>query len=359
VRKEARLLLQKASNSILLAVEHFNRPWDRGRTEAVLIFLDHSFEMLLKAAILHRGGRIRERRAKETIGFDACVRKGLSDGAIKFLSDEQAITLQVINAIRDAAQHHLVDLTEVQLYFHTQAGLTLFADLLKKVFSLSLATQMPERVLPVSTQLPKDLQALMGDEVRAIRDLLAPGRRKRVEAQSRARALAIFEGAVRGIRTQPGAGELNRILQRIGEGKSWNHIFPGVASLRLDATGDGVPIQLRISKKEGVPIHLVPEGTPGTAVVAVKRVDELGFYTLGLKQVAEKVNVSLSRTLAVVRHLKLQEDDEYFKEFKIGKTAFKRYSVKAVDRIRAELPGLDLQAIWREHGVKRARRREP
>lgn len=45
----------------------------------MLIFLDHSFEMLLKAAILHKGGKIRERRAKNTLGFDACVRRGLSD----------------------------------------------------------------------------------------------------------------------------------------------------------------------------------------------------------------------------------------------------------------------------------------
>ena len=48
---------------------HFNRPWDRGRTEAVLILLDHSFEMLLKAAIRHRQGKIRRPREKQTIGL--------------------------------------------------------------------------------------------------------------------------------------------------------------------------------------------------------------------------------------------------------------------------------------------------
>ena len=44
-------------------------------------------EMLMKAAILHGGGRIREKRAKETIGFDACVRRSLSDGKIKDLKE--------------------------------------------------------------------------------------------------------------------------------------------------------------------------------------------------------------------------------------------------------------------------------
>ena len=61
----------------------------------------------MKAAILHSGGRIREKRAKETIGFDACVRRSLNDGRIKYLSEEQALVLQTINGLRDAAQHHL------------------------------------------------------------------------------------------------------------------------------------------------------------------------------------------------------------------------------------------------------------
>ena len=85
MRKEVRLLRAKALESLVLSIELFNRPSDAGRPHSVLIFLDHAFEMLFKAAILHRGGRIREPRAKQTIGFDACVRKGLSDAKVKFL----------------------------------------------------------------------------------------------------------------------------------------------------------------------------------------------------------------------------------------------------------------------------------
>lgn len=88
MRKEVKLLKEKATNSLLLSIEHFNRPWDRGRSEAVLILLDHSFEMLLKASILHRGGRIREPREKNTIGFDACIRRALSNPTVRFLIDE-------------------------------------------------------------------------------------------------------------------------------------------------------------------------------------------------------------------------------------------------------------------------------
>lgn len=64
MKREAKLLLDKACDALVLSIELFNRPTDRGRTSGTLIQLDHSFEMLMKAAILHRGGRIREKRAK-------------------------------------------------------------------------------------------------------------------------------------------------------------------------------------------------------------------------------------------------------------------------------------------------------
>lgn len=61
MKREAKLLLQKACDSLVLSIELFNRPHDRGRVSGSLSHLDHGFEMLLKAAIQHRGGRIRER----------------------------------------------------------------------------------------------------------------------------------------------------------------------------------------------------------------------------------------------------------------------------------------------------------
>jgi hypothetical protein len=102
MKRQTKSLLEKAVDSLVLSVELFNRPHDKGRPTATLILLDHAFEMLLKAAILHKGGRIRERRAKHTIGFDACVRVALSNGDVKFLSDEQALLLQSVNGLRDA-----------------------------------------------------------------------------------------------------------------------------------------------------------------------------------------------------------------------------------------------------------------
>jgi hypothetical protein len=119
MKKEVKLLRQKATQSLILSIEIFNRPSDSGRTDGVLIFIDHAFEMLLKSIILHRGGTILEPRAKQTIGFDQSVRRGLSDATIKFLTENQALTLQMINSLRDAFQHHLLDLSEANLYIQS------------------------------------------------------------------------------------------------------------------------------------------------------------------------------------------------------------------------------------------------
>lgn len=349
MKKEARLLLGKAVDSLILSVEHFNRPWDQGRVEAVLILLDHAFEMLLKAALLHRGGEIREAKAKQTIGFDKCVRLALSDGEIKFLTPEQALLLQSINSLRDAAQHHLLDISEQHLYLQAQAGLTLFKDLLQVVFEKDLAINLPVRVLPLSTKPPMDLSALFANEVEEIKRLLQPGTRRRLEATAKARALAIMEGAIQGEMIQPSQGDLQKVCRGIQEGRSWAQIFPGVASINIVAEGHGPSIDLRITKKEGVPVQIVPEGTPGSATVAIKRVNELDYYSMSHKQIAPKIGLTGPKASAAIWRLGIQSDPECFKEIMMGKSKFQRYSKKALDKIKEDLRHLNIDEIWEQY----------
>jgi hypothetical protein len=354
IRREAKLLLKKALNSLILSVEHFNRPWDDGRVEAVLILIDHSFEMLLKAGILHKGGRIRAKRAKQTLGFDECVRVAFSNAPIKFLSEEDTLLLQTINSLRDAAQHHLIDISEHHLYIQAQAGLTLFRRLLK-----DLAISLPARVLPLSTSPPTDLATMFDTQVDEVRKLLRPGRRKQIEALAKLRSLAIIEASVQGEKLQPGEGELKTIAHQVQQGKSWEHIFPGVASINITATGQGPSLDLRITKKTGTPVTLLPEGTPGATIVAVKRVDELGFYSLGHSQLSEKVKLSPNKTSAVIALLHLQQDPECYKKVQIGKSSvFNRYSQKAITKIQEALKEKSADKIWGEYKARRAAKRK-
>lgn len=354
MKKEVRQLKNKAINALIICIDHFNRPWDQGRTEAVLILLDHAFEMLLKAGIRHRGGNIRKPREKQTIGFDACIRKSLTDNKIKFLTEEQALTLQAINGQRDAAQHYLVDLSEHQLYFYAQAGVTLFRDLHDALFDESLIVNLPERVLPVSTTAPRDLASLFDKEVGEIRQLLAPGTRRKLDAIAKARGLAVLEGAIKGDYEQPGDGELRRICDRLVKEPDWTKVFPGVASINIRAEGSGPHVQLRLCKKEGIPVQLVKEGEGGGAAVAIKRVNELDFYNLGLKQLSKKLGINQYDTQAVVWKLKLLENPDYFKEFKIGSQKYKRYSKKAFEVLKASLAESSLDETRQQYKRRRA-----
>lgn len=355
MKREARLLLEKGCDSVLLSIEFFNRPHDRGRVSSTLILLNHAFEMLLKAALVHRGGRIREARANQTIGFDTCVRRGLTAGGLKFLTEEQALLLQSINGLRDAAQHDLLEISEGQLYVHAQAGVTLFRDLLKDVFGQDLAEHLPERVLPISTSPPNNLTTLFDFEVSEIKKLLRPGRRRKIEAEARLRPLAILDAAIRGEKGQPSTGDLRRIEKELSSGKGWHDIFKGVSAIEITADPAGPGLSLRLSKKEGIPIQLVPEGTPDAAVVAVKRVNELDFYSLGAKQLAEKLGTSMPKVVAVVEYLGIRAKLDCYKEFKLGSQLHKRYSQKALEVITAALTNESVDDVWAKRSMKKAK----
>lgn len=349
MKKEVKHLYHKAIDSLTCSIELFNRPNDCARVHGVLIFIDHSFEMLLKAAILHKGGKIREKRAKETIGFSSCVRKAFSDTTIKFLNEEEVLTLQSLNGLRDAAQHYTLEMSEQYLYFQAQAGLTLFRDIVRRVFDIELKTELPVRVLPLSTTPPVDIQAFFNTEVEEIRNLLQPNSRKKLEAIEKLRALTIMENSIQGNESQPSNAELKNIARKLNKGSTWNQVFPGVSTLTFTTNGYGPSLDLRIVKQEGIPVTVVPEGTPGAAVVAIKRVNELDFYNLGRDQLAKKLNHSGPKTTAAIQVFKVKDDPECFKQIKIGNVRFDRYSQKAIDKLTTGLAKKPIDEVWKEY----------
>ena len=111
--------------------------------------------------------------------------------------------------------------------------------------------------------------------------------------------------------------------------------------------GNGIDISVRITKREGPAFHIVPEGTPGASTVAVRRVNELDFYNLGANQLAERVDLTVPKLLAAVSHLGIQDDPDCFKEITIGSAHHKRYSQRAIARIRECLTSESIDEIWK------------
>ena len=346
MRRETRHLLTKAVDSLVLSVEHYNRPSNRGRLDSVLILLDHAFEMLLKAAIIQRGGKIRKPGENSTITFKECLRKASSEEGVQFLTDDQELQLRALNSLRDAAQHYLLELSEQHFYIHVQAGFTLFRHVYSSVFDKELNAQLPARVLPLSTMPPADILTVFEEETEEIQRLLKPGRRQQVEARSKLRGLAIVDRAIHGEDRQPTDGELSEYRDSVTSGKEWHDVFPGVSTIQFTATGTGPSLDLRISKRKGIPTNLVSEGTPGTTIVAVHKVDALGFYNLGRDQVASHLGLTGPKTTALIWYLKMKDDEEYFRRVAIGKSSFDRYSQKAIERLREEVKTLDINEVW-------------
>lgn len=354
MKKEVKHLYSKAIDSLILSIELFNRPSDSGRIHSVLIFMDHSFEMLLKASIIHNGGKIKDKKALHTIGFSACLNKAFSDQSIKFLSEEQVLTLQVLNGLRDAAQHYILEMSEQYLYFQAQAGLTLFRDIVRNVFAIELKTELPHRVLPLSTTPPIDIHAFFTNEISEIKNLLSPNSRKKLEANEKLRALAIMENSIQGNESQPSDSELKKMALRLNSGSDWNQIFPGVSTLNFTNNGYGPALDLRITKNEGVAVTIIPNGSASSgAVLAIKRVNDLDFYSLTTTDLVTKTKVSQNKLLAVMKELDIQNDIESFKEFKVGKQIYKRYSPKALNKLKTDLPNLNIEEIWDKHKSKK------
>ena len=276
MKQEARLLVLNAVDSLILSAEHFNRPYDRGRPVAALLLLGHALEMLFKAAIVQRGAKITKPDRNQKLSLRECQGKATSQEEITFISVDQADSVRILSDLRDAAQHYLFDLSEQHLYVQVQAGFTLYRDIYESVFNRDLNVHLPERVLPISTKAPADIEAAFAAEAEEVRQLLRPGNRRRVTARAKLRGLAIVEGAIRGDDSRPSDRQLEGYLDAMVGGKEWEEVFPGVATMELTATGSGPSLDLRITKRDRLPINLVSADTPGSSPIAFKKLDSLG-----------------------------------------------------------------------------------
>lgn len=342
MKRETRQLLEKAIDSAVIAIDHYNRLWDRGRAEAVLIFLDRAFELLMKAIIVERGLKIAHKKDRSlTIGSSEALRKCVSNKKIKCITEDQAISIQNLNLLRDAAQHYIVSLSEGQLYVYSQSGLSIFLELLKSEFEIEQGEKFPERLSLVSSAVPADFSSMLDFEFGAIRSMLGPKSRKKLDAKAKIRAFAVLERSLAGSELHHSDEELEAFAQEVASGKDWRKIFPGINTVKIDPNGSAMGMVLKIAKgkpDDGDAVTLVPEGTPGAAVVGVKTVNDLGYYSLYQKNIVQKVrtqypSINTYDVQCMIRDLNLKEDSEMYKEYKMGSQRHMRYSPKALDAI--------------------------
>jgi hypothetical protein len=351
-RREAGLLKGRALASLRSAATVFNGMHDDGRTCQVLRDLQHAFEMLLKAALVQKRVSVFDKKVGVAIGFEKCVNFACEHLQ---LTTDQAGTLRAIDALRDEEQHWMGALPEGLLYLHVRAGFTLFDDILQRVFQERLSAHLPHRVLPISSEPPRDIQLLIDEEYSQICQLLTPGRRRTAEAQIRIRSLLAMEAHL-GESVRVSTKDVDQVQHQIKKGKARSEVFPQLEKLQSEVAGEGLVVSVRFSKTEGMPVRLV-SCDDDIPAAALREVDRQQRFHWSAAELAARCNLTQPRCLALRRYLKIEDDPTMAYEFVFGGSRHRRYSDKADKLLRQSIDKVDMDSIWQEYGPKRPSRR--
>jgi hypothetical protein len=351
LKRDCRRLKTKALSSLKSGLVAFNGLSDEGRVTSVLLHLQHSAEMLLKAALLQSGHALFERGQSKSIGFKKCLAKVVSDLKI---NETIAGPIRSIDAHRDVEQHWFGNMSEELFFLEVRAFVTAFDKLLKQLFAESIADVLPLRVLPISTLPPSgDLTVLFNSEFDQIKKFLAPGKRQRDEARGKIRSLLAVE-AHAADEVEVLEKDVNRIEKAIKAGKSIAEVFPRLTSLSSIVSGQGVNIEVTIVKKGGAPVRYVAGDDP-TEAAAIRTIDLQRRFRYAAHDVAEKVGLSDHQFYAIRHAVNLDDDPAAVYVFEFGTQKHKRYSDEAIKAVREFVESGKLDQAVAEYNARQSR----
>lgn len=347
LRREATVLKAKAVASLRRSVQAFNDPQEDGRQSAVLLHMQHAFELLMKAGLVQKRQRVFDPKTRRALGFEKCL--NLCSEHLGITAAE-AGTLRALNDLRDAEQHWMAAVPEGILYLHCRAATTLFDDMLQRNFADTLARHLPHRVLPLSSEPPRDLQILLDEEYAVVQQLLAPGRRRRLEARARIRGLLAMESHVRSD-VSFSEKDVDRIEAAARKGSARDEALPLLSDIATAQEGEGVDLKVRFVKKGGVPVRLVgAEEEAGAG--AIREVDFEKKFCWSKQALAQKLSLPTGRCKALRWWLAVDEEEgreDCYHDF-LGSPMYRRYSDNAYTRMRDAITrGVDVDEVYKEH----------
>lgn len=342
-----RTLRAKALESFRTGVTSFNSLDEDGRMTTVLLSFQHAFEMLVKAALEAKKVPAFDKRSGKSISLEGAIRQCQQTEGIK-LTDEEAGTIRALDALRDAQQHWHVIVDEGLLYLNVRAAVTLFDDLLHRVFGERLANHVPARVLPISAEPPQGLDLLVDREYGRIAELLKPGRRASAEAAARIRALLATEALADPDAAEVSETDVRRVARGVRDGKARTQVFPKLTGYSTDVSGDGLTVEVRIVKSGGLPVTY--SNDPSHEPAAIRTVDLVKKFYMGPYDLADKSAVPRGKAVALRRHLGLDANDDHFSHrFVFGNTKHLRYSDNALKAMKDARAVVDLERAWAAH----------
>lgn len=146
-------LLSKSIESITLAIELYNKPLIKYRTESVVILIVNSWENLLKALIKkEKWAKIYDKNKEESKHFSECV-ECVKSNLGKSYSDDWYESTKLLYEKRCKIVHYYKDL-EVIDYMMIQSNIILFKDFVQKHFGKSIIKDKNWYILPIASELP-------------------------------------------------------------------------------------------------------------------------------------------------------------------------------------------------------------
>jgi len=283
---------------------------------------------------------------KQSLWVDKCLEIAQND--LEILSKDERAALSILDAHRDIAIHYYQDVSEDLLYLQAQSAVTLFNDILSRFFKIKLADFVPERVLPISTSPPKDIQLLVDKELMQIDDFLEQGHRKGIQATARLRSVMALATASRENAERVTEEELRKAIKQRKSGKDWKVIFLEIAQLKLDTEGDGILFSLRI-KKEGIPVRIANNDEDA---MIIRDRDWFDTFNLSLNDIAEKLNKTVPKVRAYMMEVNIWNDKKMYGEKKIKSQCYKRYTQKALELLRNVVTKFPENEIWEKYKDK-------
>lgn len=343
LRRDAKTLKLKSLCSLRRGLSAFNSYEEDGRITAILLHLQHTCEMLIKAALLQKGANIFDKKSGRSLSFEKCINLARQNCG---LSESSAGTMRAIDSLRDAEQHWIVVVEEDILYLHARALVTAVDEVLKSVFNDDLSSHLPTRVLPVSLIPPQKIDYLLDREYKKIGGLLTPGRRARDEARGRIRALLAMEShAVDEVAVSE--KDINRIERAIKSGKGAGTVFPRLVTINTEITGVGINVTVHFTKKKGAPVKFV-SGDDTEEAGAIREIDLQKKYHLQRKELAKTVGLTTPKAAMLRSHLKIDGDRGCSHTFEFGSQRIFCYSDNAVRKIEDWLGKNNIEDLWRE-----------
>jgi hypothetical protein len=346
LKQESRVLKAKAVASLVSAVEAFNSPAELGRASKVLLLMQHAFEMLLKSALVQSGEKkIFDPVTGRSIGFERCLGLSMASTTIK-LSDADAGTLRAIDAMRDDEQHWWNIVPEQLLYLHCRAAITLFDDLLQRVFKEFLSSYLPNRVLPLSVDPPRELNVLLDEEYGQIAALLQPGRRAGHDARARIRTLLAMEAHVQAD-VRVSRKDVERVARGMRDGETRDRVFPRLDEIATAIDGSGVTLKVHFTKNEGPGVRYVSD--QDTPAAAVRQIDLQRTFHRSASELAEALDLTVPMSKALRDHLGIDDDPTCRHDFVFRSQRHRCYSDKAFTLMRSAIREVDLSDVWNAH----------